>query len=133
MSSKDKSHTEVVIVDDDELIVTLVCRLLKQDDCKITGFTNPQECLDYLSGTAPHFLFVDMRMPRMDGLQFLTQLQSQGFSSEPKTYLSSGVMPAEHTLSQLNAMGVEVIEKDMVCDRAWLRRTLGFDQSPVNR
>ncbi|MFK7852646.1 MAG: two-component system response regulator [Granulosicoccus sp.] len=133
MSSENENQTEVVIVDDDELIVTLICRLLKQDDCKITGFTNPRECLSYLTGSAPNFLFVDMRMPRMDGLQFLTTLQNQGFSQEPKTYLCSGIMPADQTLSQLNAMGVEVIEKEMVCDRTWLRKTLGFDGPTVTR
>ena len=119
-------RVELVIVDDDNLFFELISRLLKEDNCKVTGFTKQEDCLAYLSHATPAFLFVDMRMPRIDGLQFYTMLQNQGINGPTKMYLCSGASPTDKIRNELAAMRVEVIEKDNLCSKAWLRNILGF-------
>lgn len=123
----DDEKIELVIIDDDDLVVELIRRLLRDEECNIRGFTNQEECLAYLAKTSPTYLFVDMRMPRIDGLEFLTMLRTQGIIQNTKIYLCSGALPPDNVLSQLSKMEVEVIEKDSVCNKKWLRSTLGFD------
>jgi CheY-like chemotaxis protein len=121
---------ELVIVDDDDLIFELFNRMLKNDDCKVSGFTNQEECLAYLSNTQPTFLFVDMRMPRIDGLEFLMILQKQGISKVTKIFLCTGLSPTDRIRVLMSAMGVEIVEKETVCNKARLRSILEFNDCP---
>lgn len=119
-------NAELVIVDDDEFIIELVSRLLQGDQCKVSGFTDQEDCLAYLLNVIPAFLFVDMRMPKMDGLEFITNLKNRDFSANTKIYLCSGVYPTNQVNTAMSAMGVEVIVKDDLCNKVWIRNKLGF-------
>ena len=122
----DNNTMELVVVDDDDMVVELIRRMLIDDNCKISGFTVQEKCLAYLSNVDPTYLFVDMRMPKMDGLEFITTLKKRGFSNNTKIFLCSGATPTGKIQSLMFAMDVDIIDKGNVCDKAWLRSTLGF-------
>lgn len=113
-------------MDDDEFTIELISRLLHADACQVSGFTNPKVCLSYLTDVVPAFLFVDMKMPRMNGLEFIEDLKRRGSDHKTKIYLCSGAHPPRQVCSLLSAMDVEFILKDNMCNKDWLRNKLGF-------
>lgn len=123
----DDSQTQLVIVDDDELIIGLVKRILVNENCQVHGFTAQEDGFAHLAHSAPDYLFVDMKMPKMNGVQFITQLFESGFDDTTRVFLCSGALPETKVHTQLSQMGVKIIIKDQVCTKSWLRNTLELD------
>lgn len=70
----------IAIVDDDledrDIFRALIAKVRPEATC--LEFQNPQELAVYLSNhdELPHFLFVDMNMPRINGLECILQLRN---------------------------------------------------------
>ncbi len=70
----------VVIVDDEETIVTGLRKLLPWANyrCEVVGTaTNGVEALALAKAASPHILFTDIAMPGMDGLTMIAALRSE--------------------------------------------------------
>lgn len=118
---------QIVVVDDDVLIIELLKRMLKNDKCDVVGFTDQTDCLSHLSNAQPNYLFVDMRMPKMNGLAFIQKMKSQNLCDTTKIFLCSGATPDRTTLAELAVLDIQVVNKNDLCNKVWLRGTLGFD------
>lgn len=75
-----KNKRPILLVEDDEIDVMTVQRALK--DLKVVNklevSSNGEEALDYLkkqNQTRPCLILLDLRMPRMNGLEFLEQVK----------------------------------------------------------
>lgn len=62
----------VLIVEDDADLNDAYCLILQKSGYDVTSAKNGQEALDVLaSGDEPRVIFLDLRMPVMDGIAFL--------------------------------------------------------------
>lgn len=71
---------KVVIVDDEDIIVTGLSRLLpwEQYGCELAGTANNgREALALAQKVNPDIMFTDIRMPEMDGLSLIAALKSE--------------------------------------------------------
>jgi two-component system, chemotaxis family, chemotaxis protein CheY len=116
----------LLVLDDDEVFIGLLKRIVKHDDCTVQGFSDQLQCLDYLSHTEPSHLVVDYRMPKINGIQFLAMLKSQGFSGKTKILLISAIALPEEVQAELSSMGGQMATKDELLDKVWLRTALGL-------
>ncbi|PCI41220.1 MAG: hypothetical protein COB46_04265 [Rhodospirillaceae bacterium] len=65
----------VIIIDDDDDIRKLVAALLQAEGCEILGeAVNGAEGLDLFKNTKPDLVFLDVKMPEMDGLTALREI-----------------------------------------------------------
>lgn len=66
----------VLLVDDDERVLQLLAKLLQwSGEWEIVGTTtNPTEGLQQVATSQPDFVFLDLWMPNMNGLDLLPQL-----------------------------------------------------------
>ena len=70
-----KKTVTAIVVDDDELIRRAVRAALISLDCEVVGETyDGEEALELYSETKPDIVLLDIRMPKMDGLEVLTKL-----------------------------------------------------------
>ncbi|MGC9954658.1 MAG: response regulator transcription factor [Rhizomicrobium sp.] len=69
--------TNIALVDDDENILTSVSMLLKQEGYQVRTFTDGASALAALSITPPDLAILDIKMPRMNGLELLHQLRQK--------------------------------------------------------
>jgi two-component system response regulator ChvI len=78
----------IALVDDDKNILTSVSMLLEQEGYTVRTFSDGAAALTGLTGAQPDLAILDIKMPRMDGLELLRRLK-QGHSELPVIFLTS--------------------------------------------
>ncbi len=68
----------IALVDDDKNILASVSMLLEQEGYHVRTFTDGASALTALSATPPDLAILDIKMPRMDGLELLRRLRQNG-------------------------------------------------------
>ncbi|NOZ05197.1 MAG: response regulator [Chloroflexi bacterium] len=65
----------VLVVEDEETVLNLVCKTLEAHGYDVTGVNNPADCLEMASGKASvHLLLTDTIMPGMNGKELYQKL-----------------------------------------------------------
>src|SRR6478609_2628884 len=77
----------IALVDDDKNILESVSMLLEQEGYHVRSFSDPAAALTALTTTPPDLAILDIKMPRMDGLELLRRLR-QG-ADLPVIFLTS--------------------------------------------
>ena len=78
----------IALVDDDKNILTSVSMLLEQEGYHVRTFTDGASALTALTATPPDLAILDIKMPRMDGLELLRRLR-QVQEALPVIFLTS--------------------------------------------
>jgi len=65
----------ILVCDDEELIRWSLCEHLEQNGYRTISAANGKECLDQVAANAPDLIFLDLKMPVMDGLTTLRSLR----------------------------------------------------------
>ena len=80
------SHT-IALVDDDRNILTSVSMALEAEGFKVRTYTDGAEALRGLTSQPADIAVLDIKMPRMDGMELLQRLRKQ--SAIPVIFLTS--------------------------------------------
>ncbi len=79
--------TTIVLVDDDRNILTSVSMLLEAEGYKVASYTDGATALNALTTAPPDLAVLDIKMPRMDGMELLRRLRLK--SDLPVIFLTS--------------------------------------------
>jgi len=79
--------TNITLVDDDRNILTSVSMALEAEGYKVRTFTDGASALGAISQTPPDLAVLDIKMPRMDGMELLRRLRQR--SDLPVIFLTS--------------------------------------------
>jgi two-component system, cell cycle response regulator len=74
----DPSDRRILVVDDDDLELSLICDRLRARDFQVSQAVNGQEALDILEREWFPVVVTDWQMPVVDGLEFTQQLRKRG-------------------------------------------------------
>jgi two-component system, OmpR family, response regulator ChvI len=77
----------IALVDDDQNILTSVSIALEAEGYRITTYTDGVSALDGFKTTLPDLAILDIKMPRMDGMETLRRLRQK--SDLPVIFLTS--------------------------------------------
>jgi two-component system, OmpR family, response regulator ChvI len=77
----------IALVDDDRNIVTSLRMLLETEGYKIQAYTDGASALDGLNADPPDLAILDIKMPRMDGMELLRRLRQR--TEMPVIFLTS--------------------------------------------
>ncbi|MBS0278305.1 MAG: response regulator transcription factor [Proteobacteria bacterium] len=128
----------IALVDDDKNILTSVSMLLEQEGYQVKTFSDGAAALDGLTAAPPDLAILDIKMPRMDGLELLRRLRQSG--DLPVIFLTSKDEEIDELMG-LNAGADDYIRKPfsqrLLLERvkAVLRRNEGHKQpssAPAN-
>ena len=78
----------IALVDDDKNILASVSMLLEQEGYQVRSFFDPAAALTALTTAPPDLAILDIKMPRMDGLELLRRLR-QANENLPVIFLTS--------------------------------------------
>lgn len=95
-----QEQPHLLCVDDEQNILKSLRRLLMQEAVQIHTASSGQEALDLMQQQQFDVIISDMRMPGMDGAEFLRQ----AFAMQPKTYriLMTGYADIQSTVAAVN-------------------------------
>ena len=79
--------SKIALVDDDRNILTSVSMTLETEGFDVDTYTDGQSALDASSRSMPDLAILDIKMPRMDGMDLLQRLRQK--SSLPVIFLTS--------------------------------------------
>ncbi|HEY4134449.1 MAG TPA: response regulator transcription factor [Alphaproteobacteria bacterium] len=82
-----KTRRTIALVDDDQNILTSVSISLEAEGFEVRTYTDGEQALKGLSERPPDVAILDIKMPRMDGMELLTRLRRQ--SQLPVIFLTS--------------------------------------------
>lgn len=111
---------EMVLIDDDLLTVEIVSWIVSKSDYQSRLFVDPEEAMQYLKQNTPRLLVVDFYMPGMTGLDFISELHSSADLSKTQIFLCSAVSPPRGSDVLIRSLNVDILEKQLICDRAQL-------------
>jgi len=66
---------QIALVDDDRNILTSVSMVLEAEGFDVRTYTDGASALTALSQTQPDMAILDIKMPRMDGMELLRRLR----------------------------------------------------------
>ena len=65
-----------LVVDDSMLIRHTITRFLEERGFAVESAANGQEAMEVLRTLSPDLIITDLQMPKMNGMEFITQLKS---------------------------------------------------------
>ena len=80
----------IALVDDDRNILTSVSIALEAEGYRIQTFTDGASALEGLKQSQPDLAILDIKMPRMDGMELLRRLRQK--TDMPVIFLTSKVV-----------------------------------------
>ena len=97
--SMPESSRRVLVVDDDDVFRTRLCRALADRRWEARPAANSDEALSAASASCPDLALVDLRMPGMDGLDLAEKLRT--FSASIKIIMLTGYGSIPTTISAM--------------------------------
>ena len=73
-----KGKGKVFLLDDEELIVTVLSKALRKEGYEIVAETKTPGIIDKIKSCNPDLLLMDIRMPDRDGIDILKELKEDG-------------------------------------------------------
>ena len=67
--------SKITLVDDDRNILTSVCMTLEAEGFDVETYNDGQSALDAFNRRIPDMAVLDIKMPRMDGMELLQRLR----------------------------------------------------------
>src|SRR4030067_3092212 len=99
----------ILIVDDEESFRNVVTVILRKEGYEVEGAANGEEGLNKSSTSAFDHVLCDIRMPKMDGLQFLRESQKAG--GEAPTIMMSAYGTVDTAIEAMELGGYDYISQ----------------------
>lgn len=98
---------KLLVVDDQPFIVAIFAELLRTEDIELLSASNGEEGLALARESQPDMIFLDIEMPRLDGLAVCRRLREDPSFQETPIYLLSakGEMPSDEEQQELRISG----------------------------
>jgi two-component system response regulator (stage 0 sporulation protein F) len=101
MSDKD---LQVLIVEDEQLLNEAYARVLSAANISLLRAYNGKEALEVLRNEKPDIILLDLRMPVMDGIEFLKKLQPKDNLPDTKIIVFSNY-DDQHEIDEAFSLG----------------------------
>ena len=95
----------VFVVEDDAPVRGVLVEALQSIGYRAVGFADGASALERLADTVPALILLDMRMPRMDGFEFLSRLRADSRWADLPVVIVSGL--GEDLLRAIDAKAAE--------------------------
>ena len=108
---RDGRHRIVFVIDDEVKVLEMVGKALGSVSFEVTCFVRPGKCLGLLRSQKCDLLVADLRMPDMDGIEFVTNVQRYAPWVPVLVMIEHGDVPG--AVRAMKAGAVDLIEKPL--------------------
>jgi DNA-binding NtrC family response regulator len=127
------SKPTVVVVDDEQMVVTSLTALLGlEDEFEVHGFTDPEEAEQFVESHTADAIVSDYRMPKMNGLQLLRRVRE--VQPESSRVLLTSHADAQSAIDAINQLALfQYLEKPWDNEQLLLAIRSGVERSHLIR
>jgi CheY-like chemotaxis protein len=119
----------ILIVDDDSAVAETFSRMLRLEGYEVATALNAEAGLELATSLHPHAIILDMRMPIINGLQFLRTVRSTPHLSEvPVAIVTGDYFMGEAVMNELRTLGAAVRFKPL-----WLEDLVALARGLVTK
>ena len=104
VNMSDKKDLQVLIIEDEQLLNEAYARVLSAAGISLLRAYNGKEALDVLKNQKPDIILLDLRMPVMDGIEFLKKLQPKDNLPDAKIIVFSNY-DDQHEIDEAFSLG----------------------------
>ena len=98
-------NSKIVIVDDDSIVTHALKMLLTLEGFEnVSFFNSPFDALDYIKKTKPDLIMSDFLMPKMNGIEFLSEAKK--IYDDMTMILLTGYADKENAIKAINEVGI---------------------------
>ena len=99
----------ILIVDDDSAVAETFSRMLRLEGYEVATALDPEKGLELAGTLHPHAIILDMRMPIINGLQFLRKVRATpSLADVPVAIVTGDYFMGEPVMNELRALGAAV-------------------------
>jgi DNA-binding response OmpR family regulator len=113
---RDKPARTVLVVDDDETTVDHYARILRSEGFHVVTAMGAEDGYRAIAAGSVDAILLDVRMPHVDGLEFLQRLRREGTNPTPVAMLTGDYLLDERTVAQIHALGADLHFKPLWVD-----------------
>jgi len=112
------TRTRIFLLDDEELVVTMLARMLKGEGYDVTARTDPGGAVDAIRAFSPAIVLLDLKMPGTSGLDVLKEIIQRRISTQVVMLSSDGT--AESAVRAMKMGAVHYLTKPFDFDEVKL-------------
>lgn len=105
------NKSEILVVDDDHAFLALLSQTLTEEGCSVRTADSGEAALAAVAVKAPELIFLDMRMPGMDGFKVFTHLKARPETSGIPVIFLSAVAETPERIEGLRLGAVDFLSK----------------------
>jgi CheY-like chemotaxis protein len=99
----------ILIVDDDSAVAETFSRMLRLEGYEVATALDPEKGLELAGTLHPNAIILDMRMPIINGLQFLRKVRATpALADVPVAIVTGDYFMGEPVINELRALGAAV-------------------------
>ncbi|MEE2890494.1 MAG: response regulator [Planctomycetota bacterium] len=106
------ANLEILIIDDDPFVRESIQLFLESEEFRVRAASGGEQGLELLNQQEPDVALVDLRMPRMNGLEVLREIKK--IAPEVEVVMATGEATLESALSAMKLGAYSYIEKPIV-------------------
>jgi len=107
--SPEPAARSILIVDDDSAVAETFSRMLRLEGYEVATALDPEKGLELAGTLHPSAIILDMRMPLINGLQFLRKVRATPALAEvPVAIVTGDYFMGEPVMNELRALGAAV-------------------------
>jgi DNA-binding NtrC family response regulator len=108
-------HPKILIADDERAITEGLGAILRDEGYEVTVAVDGQKALDQLTSEAFGLVLADLKMPKLDGLALLKELQDRGIGTE--CIIVTGQATVDSAVQAMREGAYDYIEKPLTADK----------------
>jgi DNA-binding NtrC family response regulator len=107
----------ILVIDDDDGVTQTFARMLRIEGFDVHTASTAETGLRQVHHVKPHAIILDLRMPRVDGLNFLRRLRQQNsYGNTPVAVITGDYFIDDGAVDEIHRLGADVKFKPLWLD-----------------
>ena len=126
MEGKDVSKKVVLAVDDDALVLKMYERIFESEGIQTLVARNGEEGLEMIKEHKPDFVVLDIRMPKLDGIEVLKRMRKDKGMKDTPVLILTNYDEAEYRETTEKLGALDFLVKTNVDPNELAKRVSGY-------
>lgn len=79
-----KDPQKILLVEDEKSLINALAEKLRSENFNVLETSNGEEALKVITSFRPDLILLDLKMPKMDGVEFMQKIRAQEEGKEKK-------------------------------------------------